>query len=65
MLEICISGVLIVSILFGMFLWPVLIAAKRADACLLRIDETYVFEPVEEKVQRTRPANKPVRTVDV
>ena len=65
MLEICISGVLIVSILSGMFLWLVLIAAKRADACSLRIDEAYIFEPVEERVQRTRPASKPVTTVDV
>jgi hypothetical protein len=55
MLEICISGFLVISATFGILLWPALIVARQADSRLREINDLYSFEPAEEKVQLTRP----------
>ncbi|HEY3475717.1 MAG TPA: hypothetical protein VGK56_13995 [Anaerolineales bacterium] len=54
MFEICISGFLVISATLSILLWPALVAAKRADAPLQRINEAYNFESTEEKTQLTR-----------
>jgi hypothetical protein len=65
MLEICVSGYLVISLSSGMFLWPALIAAKRVDTRFQDMDETSLFECNEEDVQLTRPTSQPITAADV
>jgi hypothetical protein len=55
MLEICISGFLVVSVAVSIILWRALATAKRADHAIQGIDNMYILETVEEKVNLTEP----------
>lgn len=47
MLEICVSGFLVVSVAVSILLWRALVVAKQADYGLYGIGDAYHVEPVE------------------
>ena len=47
MLEICVSGFLLVSILVSILLWRALAVAKQADYGLYGVSDLYHREPEE------------------
>jgi hypothetical protein len=50
MLEICVSGYLVVAVAVSILLWQALAAAKRADNGLYGNGDAYPFEPAEGKL---------------
>ena len=55
MLEICVSGFVIISLVGSLLLWRALAAAKWADYSLQGADDVYVLEPREDKVHVRKP----------
>jgi hypothetical protein len=55
MLEICLSGYLILSVAVSVLLWRVLAAAKRADYGHKGIRNIYMVELEDGHIQLTKP----------
>jgi hypothetical protein len=55
MFEICVSGFLILSSAASFLFWRASVVAKWADSGFPGVDEIYLLEPHEEKVQATEP----------
>jgi hypothetical protein len=53
MLEICVSGFLVISAVASILLWRALAVAKRADYGLYGTSDVYHLEPAEGKFHFT------------
>lgn len=59
MLEICVSGFLVISMAVSLLLWRSLAVAKRADYRIRGIDGRYMIEPSEETAHLTKLVPSP------
>lgn len=60
MLEICVSGILAISLAVSLLLWRALAAAKRADYRLQSLDNICLIETNQENVHLRKPIPSPI-----